>query len=84
MSDSNQASTVIQWFRDRALTLVLVGFFLVLLVGQFITGFFEYNATRVEHGQAAVAVGSYFSTGHLWEAVFENWRRPPALSSGSI
>jgi Domain of unknown function (DUF6766) len=61
------------WVRDRALTLVLVAMFLLFLFGQLITGLYEYNATQVEHGRSPVALSEYVGTGHLWEALFENW-----------
>ena len=61
------------WIRDRALTLALLGLFGLSLAGQLISGFHEYNATQSEHGRAPVGAGEYFGTGHPWEAVFENW-----------
>jgi hypothetical protein len=61
------------WVRDRGLTLALLGLFLLSLVGQLTAGFYEYNATQAEHGEAAVSPGAYVSTGHPWEALFENW-----------
>jgi len=61
------------WMRDRALTLVLMALFLVFLAGQLLTGLAEYNNEQAQHGLAAVAISGYFATGHLWEAVFENW-----------
>lgn len=61
------------WIRDRALTLVLMLMFLVSLVGQLMTGHFEYNATREEHGEAPLILSDYLATGHPWEALFENW-----------
>ena len=61
------------WIRDRALTLVLMAMFLVFLAAQFITGLSEYNATQVEHGQLPVGMAEYLTTGHPWEALFENW-----------
>lgn len=42
-----------EWFRDRALTLVLMGMFLVFLAAQLVTGLYEYNATQREHGEAS-------------------------------
>jgi hypothetical protein len=63
----------VDWIRDRALTLVLMALFAVFLVAQFITGLYEYNTTQAEHGQAAVAMAAYLTTGHPWEALFENW-----------
>ncbi len=61
------------WIHDRALTIVLMAMFLFVLAGQVITGHWEYNETRTAHGREAVALSGYFSTGHLWEALFENW-----------
>jgi hypothetical protein len=61
------------WIRNRALTLVLMGCFVVLLIGQFFTGFYEYNDTQRLHGDAVVDAVGYFATGHPWEALFENW-----------
>ena len=61
------------WFRDRALTLVLMALFLVFLGGQMLTGLYDYNATQREHGELAVTFSGYLRTGHPWEALFENW-----------
>src|SRR5689334_2865033 len=61
------------WIRDRALTLALMAMFVLFLAGQLLTGFAEFNSERAEHGLTAVAISDYLATGHLWEAVFENW-----------
>lgn len=61
------------WIRDRALTLVLMGMFVLFLAGQFATGFHEYNNARQEHHQPSIAMAAYAETGHWWESVFENW-----------
>jgi len=61
------------WIRDRGLTLTLLSMFAVCLVGQVATGWAEYNAERDAHRQPAVTLTTYLGTGHLWEAVFENW-----------
>ena len=61
------------WIRDRALTLALMAMFLLFLGGQLLTGFAEYNREQTQHGQTAVVLRSYLTTGHLWEAIFENW-----------
>jgi hypothetical protein len=63
----------VDWFRDRALTLVLMATFLLFLVAQMITGLYEYNATQREHGEPLVTLSGYLGTGHPWEALFENW-----------
>jgi hypothetical protein len=64
---------VVEWIRDRALTLVLMAMFLVALAGQVLTGLHEYNETQADHGEAPVDVSGYLATGHPWEALFENW-----------
>ncbi len=62
-----------RWLHDRALTIVLMAMFLVFLGGQLVTGFWEYNDDRTTHGREPIALSAYLATGHLWEAVFENW-----------
>jgi hypothetical protein len=47
---------VVDWIRDRALTLVLMVMFVLFLVGQVLTGRQEYNSTQRAHGDAAVTV----------------------------
>lgn len=64
---------MIDWIRDRGLTLALLVLFALSLVGQVLTGLHEYNGDQVEHGAALVTIGGYFATGHFWEALFENW-----------
>ena len=61
------------WMRERALPLVLMACFAVFLGGQLITGYHEYNDEQRRDGQPEVTVSAYFSTGHPWEATFENW-----------
>ena len=61
------------WLRNRSLTLVFFGLFLVFLVGQVLTGWHEDNHIQHEHGEADVQISAYFATGHFWEATFENW-----------
>ena len=61
------------WFRERALTLVLMFFFGVFLAGEFVTGFYEYNETQRQERKPPVAVTEYLRTGHPWTATFENW-----------
>jgi hypothetical protein len=64
---------MLSWIHDRALTLALMAMFAIFLAGQYVTGYYEYNASQQEHGQPAIAMAEYFNTGHWWEAVFENW-----------
>ena len=49
-----------------ALTLVLMLMFLGFLVGQMITGFYEFNAEQEEHGRVAVTRAPFGQAGaHL-------------------
>lgn len=60
-------------FYHNGLSFVLFGFFLFSLTGQFFTGFEEYNSDRIEHSESAISRAEYLKSGHLIEAVFENW-----------
>jgi hypothetical protein len=62
-----------RFLRNNGLSLVLAGIFLGTLIGQSITGFQVYNNDQRDHRQAIVAFGTYLTTGHFIEAVFENW-----------
>ena len=63
----------LRWVHDRSLTLVMLGLFAVFTVGQVLTGWHEFNDELTAHGRAALSLGGYLATGHLWEAIFENW-----------
>jgi hypothetical protein len=71
--DELKSGALRDWMHDRALTLALMAMFLASLAGQFAAGFHEYNESQLEHHRPAVAPASYFTTGHWWESVFENW-----------
>ncbi|HWI19853.1 MAG TPA: DUF6766 family protein [Vicinamibacterales bacterium] len=61
------------WFRDRALTIVLMLCFALGLAGQVIAGHRVYNQEQREHQQREASLGEYLATGHPWAALFENW-----------
>ena len=71
--DAMMNGSVMDWIRDRALTLVLMAMFALFLGGQVLTGLYEYNATQADHQQPVVDLAGYLRTGHPWEALFENW-----------
>lgn len=64
---------MIDWIKSRSLTLAMMGCFAVFLAGQVWAGWYDYNGALAEHGMAAITLRAYFATGHLWEALFENW-----------
>jgi hypothetical protein len=59
--------------RENGLAIALFGLFAVFLVGQIFTGWSSFNAEQLSHGAHEIGLGSYLTTGHFIEAVFENW-----------
>jgi hypothetical protein len=59
--------------RENSLTLALIVLFVLSLIGQSITGAFEYDADQQDHGQPSIGYVEYLTTGHFIEAIFENW-----------
>jgi hypothetical protein len=47
--------------------------FLVLLGGQILTGWREHDNDARTHHQHGIGLGRYLTTGHFYEATFENW-----------
>lgn len=62
-----------QFFKNNGLSIVLFTLFFVSLVGQYLTGFHEYNEDQKQHNQPTVGYVEYLGEGHFIEAVFENW-----------
>ena len=62
-----------QWLKERSLTVVLMLLFVGFWVGQVLTGWHEYNQTQQGHQSLPVGLTTYLTTGHMWEATFENW-----------
>jgi hypothetical protein len=59
--------------RDNGLSLVLLGLFLLFLLGQVLTGRRAFNADQREHGQPEATLAEYVSESHFAEATAENW-----------
>lgn len=62
-----------RFFRDNGLSIVLFGLFFFSLIGQYATGWKEYNNDQKEHNRSPVGAVEYLREGHFIEAVFENW-----------
>jgi hypothetical protein len=58
---------------NNSLSIVFVILALLSLVGQYFTGWHEYNEFLHDHGQPSVALLQYISSGHFQQATFENW-----------
>jgi hypothetical protein len=62
-----------KFFHNNGLSIVLFGLFFLSLIGQWLTGWQEFNDDRQEHHQDQVGLVEYLSEGHFIEATFENW-----------
>jgi hypothetical protein len=58
---------------ENGLSIALFALFLGSFVGQIGTGLRVHNDELVAHGQGALSLGAYLSSGHFIEATFENW-----------
>ena len=62
-----------RFLRDNGLSLVLIGAFLLCLIGMTVAGWFEHNDELVTHGRAPLALMAYFVSSDFQSALFENW-----------
>jgi Na+/H+ antiporter NhaD/arsenite permease-like protein len=58
---------------ENGLSIVFLGLFLLILVGQAAAGHFAYNEEQQEHGQPTVDIVGYIGSSHFLEATMENW-----------
>jgi hypothetical protein len=72
-SVARQRSGLRRFLLDNSLSLTAFLFFILSFAGQILTGELEYNAGRRDHGQPAVTMSSYLSSGAFVEATAENW-----------
>ena len=63
-----------RWLHDHLLGVVLVGLFLLSLIGQFYYQYQEVAQNAIEHGQSAPAMWSAEYLNVFLAAVFENWQ----------
>jgi len=62
-----------RFFYNNGLSLAMLALFAVCFVGQYLTGYFEFNQEQLQHNQAQVSLIEYLGEGHFIEATFENW-----------
>jgi hypothetical protein len=60
-------------WKENSLSIVCVGLFLALWIGQAIAGWRHELDERREHGEPAIALGEYVTSGDFWESTSENW-----------
>jgi hypothetical protein len=61
------------WLRNHGLLVANVVLFAVFFGGMIGSGVRVYNSNQIEHGQPAVSLAGYLTSGDFVEATFENW-----------
>lgn len=62
-----------RWWDENGLSIVLIGLFVLCMIGQSIAGMLQYNQDQRDHGEEEESFPGYLRTGHFVEATFENW-----------
>ncbi|MGB2571814.1 DUF6766 family protein [Micromonospora citrea] len=62
-----------RWIRDNALSVTMLGAFVVFLALQSVFGWQTHNEELTEYGAAPIDWLAYLGSGHFAESVFENW-----------
>jgi hypothetical protein len=62
-----------KWVRESKLGIACLVLFLAFLVAQSLTGWTEHNHDSEDHGEPTISYVHYLTTGHFYEATFENW-----------
>jgi Domain of unknown function (DUF6766) len=61
------------WLRFNSLSVTVLSIFLVLLIGQCLTGWQSHNEERRRASAPDLSLTQYLSSGHFGEATSENW-----------
>jgi hypothetical protein len=69
----HQHGRLSRFVHENSLSLTLLLFFLLVLVGQILTGWSVFNEELSDHGKAPLDLTTYLTSGHFLEALFENW-----------
>jgi hypothetical protein len=62
-----------RWLRENALTVAMLGAFLIFLLLQTVFGWQVHNEDLTRYGAAPLSWWGYLGSGHFAEALFENW-----------
>ena len=73
MAIKRPASPFWRFLYENSLIIVVLLLTVSTLVGQFVTGWHDYNDELQEMGLAELSASQYFHSGHFIEATFENW-----------
>jgi hypothetical protein len=73
MGTQKKKSATGRFLYENSLSLVVVAFFLLTLLGQIYTGWQDYNDELQQMQRSALSINQYLGSGHFLEATFENW-----------
>ena len=73
MKKQKKQSTAGSILYENSLSLVVLAFILLTLLGQIYTGWQEYNDELQQMQRSTLSLGQYLGSGHFLEATFENW-----------
>ncbi|MGX5715792.1 DUF6766 family protein [Arthrobacter sp. MAHUQ-56] len=62
-----------KWAKEHGLLLANLGLFLAFFAGMILSGAASYSEDQQAHGEPAVSVLQFLTTGAFVEATFENW-----------
>jgi hypothetical protein len=62
-----------RFLKENSLSIVLFGLFLIFGIGQALTGWRHDVDERRQHGEAAISLHEYMTSGEFWESTAENW-----------
>ena len=62
-----------RWIKNNSLSIVMLGLFAAIILGQSLVGMRNYNEDQQEHKQPTVSYVQYIKSGDFVESVFENW-----------
>ena len=62
------------WIYSNSLVLVMATIWLGSWFAQSVTGWSEYNADQLVHGEHALGYWQFLGTAHFWEATLQNWQ----------
>lgn len=73
MGKQKKKSATGRFLYENGLSLVVVAFFLLTLLGQIYTGWQHYNDELQQMQRSPLSLNQYLGSGHFLEATFENW-----------
>ena len=62
------------WIYSNSLVLVMATIWLGSWLAQSVTGWSDYNADQLVHGEHALSWWEFIGTAHFWEATLQNWQ----------